>query len=63
MLGKVDGADLKRWGITKFKDFKHLLQEIESLVAKTVDIESKAKHKGMDSAANVNEGAPTAYHY
>ena len=63
MLSKVDGADLKRWGITKFMDFKYLLQQIESLVAKTVDNESKeSKHKGMDSAANVNEGAPTAYH-
>ena len=35
MLGKVDGGDLKRWGIAKFSDFKFLLEQIDVLVGKS----------------------------
>merc|ERR1712154_214313 len=51
----VDGADLKRWGITKMKDFKFLQREITKLVA------GKAEPgASMDVNALANEGANTA---
>merc|ERR1712154_720146 len=54
-LQDVDGADLKRWGITKMKDFKFLQREITKLVA------GKAKPgASMDVNALANEGANTA---
>ena len=63
-LGVVDGADLKRWGITKFADFKHLMQQIEKLVAKnSPDKNGKnASYAAKESPAAPSEGAPTAYH-
>ena len=60
-LGVVDGADLKRWGVTKFADFKYLQQQILKLVARNSP-DHIAKNATNDSAAAPSEGAPTAYH-
>ena len=60
-LGVVDGADLKRWGVTKFADFKYLQQQIDKLVARNSP-NHIAKDAIKDSLAAESEGVPTAYH-
>ena len=60
-LDGVDIADLKRWGVKKFKDTKPMLSEIKALLSEDVAeiggqvVDAHAQHSAMQ------EGAPTAY--
>ena len=59
-LKDVDGADVKRWGITKFSDIKILCNHIKQLVDKNDN-----KMKDNDKIASVanEEGAVSGGYY